>query len=1021
MNNNQTLNESISGSLLAYFASKEFLMTVGSAGALASIITFLKGSSASIQKRFRKVAKMLVEMQKQFGSSESGLDMTRVLPKTGKISSKIFKVSDDDRGALGIIPFVNRYVKEIEKDKEYLINDFNNKFQEAETNQAKAEVCYAMLSSFCNKYFNMDIVQSKLDTKKKGNEKDSNKYLIDTFEHIIKSMHNAQSQEGDKTISPFYSRVYKNYMKMVEQYINLCTTIVNNFKKYTKINGDTNDKEKEKQENELAAAVTKFEAELAKQKDGYEANFYRVINTIISSDEYTEVVDMMLKDDGVIPKYKNLIENGASFNDKHEDSSNSTNKDKDKEGDKDKKSAEQSDNPKNNIIDVLKGDDADLYGNSEDFVFVLNNTESASEEPKFKEDQNINEADDAGQTKLILIKDDKAFLAQVNSPKDEVEEILNNKTSYEKASEEKKQEFVDKINPEIFNELTSIDADKIIKPTEDNQQPTGQEDAQNSEENKEQKDQPAGSDNQETTQSDEQGKGFLSKLKEKLKMWIEKANSYLTKFFNEFFGDKAKDKELEVEINDNKITNIKISSDDESNNDEYVFTTSQYSKPGEPVEVSTDEIEDVKKVAEEPSNNNLPIAYSKDSENNITALTPITNVDSLKVQAEKIKLTPIGENEEVIIYLWARTSNDTNDWWIISYFKKTETYYLNGKFKDVTHASNIKIATGENKQLSAGNPSVNKPAAENPSGTADEQPSVNKSATENPSNAADEQPTEVKEENIEHSKNFNPKDDQELNSLLTISSQDYKTIDEFNDAWMEYKENVLKDKNFGPWKLLDDSAHGHLGLIPLTIKGIGIADRSSKLCLLHIDENGKNLGTYSEIKYDYTKSFFDNVMNLFKQKDEIYKRIANATNDSYNIEYSKQFNLAESFMGTLSYLKVTRNITIDSKDNYYVLSENAWGDGSLRNPIEYLKNKLDESSKFHSYTDFANYAKSSVSINFIPVSESSYKTSLPYNRYQMLTESNPLYESLVFVSFDNSDERKVKNIIKVQDIQKIVG
>ena len=63
-------------------------MTVGSAGALASVITFLKGSSANVQKRFRKVAKMLVKMQKQFGGEAAGLDMKTVLPKTGILTSK---------------------------------------------------------------------------------------------------------------------------------------------------------------------------------------------------------------------------------------------------------------------------------------------------------------------------------------------------------------------------------------------------------------------------------------------------------------------------------------------------------------------------------------------------------------------------------------------------------------------------------------------------------------------------------------------------------------------------------------------------------------------------------------------------------------------------------------------------------------------------------------------------------------------------------------------------------------------
>ena len=166
------------------------------------------------------------------------------------------------------------------------------------------------------------------------------------------------------------------------------------------------------------------------------------------------------------------------------------------------------------------------------------------------------------------------------------------------------------------------------------------------------------------------------------------------------------------------------------------------------------------------------------------------------------------------------------------------------------------------------------------------------------------------------------------------------------------------------------------------------------------------------------KEDFEKIMKSVEQKPKEEPAPQNA---SYHIEYSKLFNLAESFMGTLSYLKVHRNISIDSNDTYYVLSENAWGDGSVRNPIDYLKNRINESDKFNTYDDFARYAKSSVSINFIPVNEEEYKTVLPYNRYQMLTESNPLYESLVFVSFDNTEDRKVKNIIKVDEIQKIVG
>ena len=46
----------------------------------------------------------------------------------------------------------------------------------------------------------------------------------------------------------------------------------------------------------------------------------------------------------------------------------------------------------------------------------------------------------------------------------------------------------------------------------------------------------------------------------------------------------------------------------------------------------------------------------------------------------------------------------------------------------------------------------------------------------------------------------------------------------------------------------------------------------------------------------------------------------------------------------------------------------------------------------------------------MPVNEDcSYKTVLPYNRYQMLTEANPLYEATVILSFDQFGA--VSNII----------
>ncbi len=133
-----------------------------------------------------------------------------------------------------------------------------------------------------------------------------------------------------------------------------------------------------------------------------------------------------------------------------------------------------------------------------------------------------------------------------------------------------------------------------------------------------------------------------------------------------------------------------------------------------------------------------------------------------------------------------------------------------------------------------------------------------------------------------------------------------------------------------------------------------------------------------------------------------------------DIKYNDMFSLAESFMGTLSYLKVNRQITpeVTPKDQYYILSENVWGDGVIRNPEEYLKNFVDTANSCKTYSDFAALAKSSVSINFMPLSEDcSYKTRLPYNRFGMLTQSNPLYESTIAVSFYKDET--VKHIVNL--------
>ena len=134
-----------------------------------------------------------------------------------------------------------------------------------------------------------------------------------------------------------------------------------------------------------------------------------------------------------------------------------------------------------------------------------------------------------------------------------------------------------------------------------------------------------------------------------------------------------------------------------------------------------------------------------------------------------------------------------------------------------------------------------------------------------------------------------------------------------------------------------------------------------------------------------------------------------ATPESFSIEYDKYFNVAESFMSSFGMtgankLHVNRTIKAPkTKYTYYALSENAWGDGSKLDPEKYLRESLDNMlNKYKTFDEFAALAKNSHSINLIKIAEDcSYNTAFPYNRYQMLTASNPLYEGLVIVRFDS--------------------
>ena len=172
---------------------------------------------------------------------------------------------------------------------------------------------------------------------------------------------------------------------------------------------------------------------------------------------------------------------------------------------------------------------------------------------------------------------------------------------------------------------------------------------------------------------------------------------------------------------------------------------------------------------------------------------------------------------------------------------------------------------------------------------------------------------------------------------------------------------------------------------------------------------GSNKDTYASITIpadiNAVKQEVTKLVNYYKANPGKYT----IEESDITVEYDKYFNVAESFMSSFGMtgankLHVNRTIKAPkSKYTYYALSENVWGDGSKLDPEKYLKESLDNMlNKYNTFDEFAKIAKNSHSINLIKIAEDcSYNTAFPYNRYQMLTASNPLYEGLVIVRFDS--------------------
>lgn len=966
------------GDWWAFFGSKEFLI---GAVAVAGVIALIKTLGNTIKVRFRKCAKVLYRMQKDFGTKENGMDMKAVLPGVGsKIMDWLGRLwgsksgKGKNKGALGLRPFVDNYRNELSVDYQEARKAFNmiaaagkgindkkkgneqtsgkmNSLQDESqtvmyssfsemlkskplneeetalnegagaivalgsiivrggmymyskkdkngndvgsakavqvTHQSTREICYSILNMFFSKYFNMKAVSEKMGMNV-DSLGDIDKSNVDKFAKLAQAMKQEQaSGKGSK----MYARVEKNYNQMVDAYVRIANSVVNNFEKYTKNSKGRDGKVKElseKDSNLLVASVEKLRAEVNRQEDGYRNNFFRVVNAIITSPEYTTYLDFIIKD--VIPVFKTGLASDADFvldivpkageyyilqqtNQQTELAGGDTAKGNvvlarvlgfDQSGEKSK-------NPVINFARVALLKDPD--------TLVLNNNKY--DMSSYKEEnldrtafgqargENADKSENGDNVELTYNK----WMAlnpvlAVNVPGDMHEKTpaaakVYKRTAPSKNGQEEQEQYII-INPTssesiTYNESTTLYEDDEKTPVENN----------------------ITTDTNNTTNAQEEETKSSSPVK------------------NVIF------------VSGNTKTNIEIQAND---------------------------------ATQEKVN---AIVTNRDNNMGFTEVSP--------------------EEAEQIINAVANAKEET-----------------------------VQVQTAENL------PEI-----------------INKQESAN--GGESEIGADVIIKNIDSISNSIA---QQLGTLkiedFTVTSGTAgRVTSKYNNGTIQLKNTVdSKQRNFDTVVTFDTGATTKAG------KKIYIAaqprtdNKNITVDLILASGDGTN---YDEIKFrgaqkdayvsltapinvQNVKQGIETIVNYYKQ----YAGKYTIEESNITVEYDKYFNVAESFMSSFGFngankLHVNRTIKAPkSKLTYYALSENAWGDGSKLDPEKYIKESLDSIlAKNSTYDEFAKLAKSSHTINLIKIDEDcSYNTALPYNRYQMLTVANPLYEGLVVVRFD---------------------
>lgn len=177
------------------------------------------------------------------------------------------------------------------------------------TPESTREICYSIMNIFFSKYFNMKNVSKKFGIDV-NSLSDIDKSNVDKFTKVIKSL---KIEQSDNNIaSKMFARVEKRYESVVSSYEVIAKKVIENFDKYSRLNKDGETKAlSEKDDNLLTSATTKLYEKLKEQIDIYDNNFYRVVNAIIATPEYTKYMKFII--DIVIPVFTTGNAGDADF------------------------------------------------------------------------------------------------------------------------------------------------------------------------------------------------------------------------------------------------------------------------------------------------------------------------------------------------------------------------------------------------------------------------------------------------------------------------------------------------------------------------------------------------------------------------------------------------------------------------------------------------------------------------------------------------------------------------------------